>query len=153
KYGNVTQIEGPNGGGCQLLAYDGDVYRQLPSSSVVYTGGCTNHQGVGLQLKTLWSYDRGLDVVTSTTIPSGAQSTVSRDAFGRISQIYEADPENGVTSSDASLKADYTTMRGGPTQVIHVQARDSNTKYRNSWIYLDGLGAPILELHEAGPHA
>jgi RHS repeat-associated protein len=152
-WGNVKQAEGPqNGGGCQSFTYETS-YQQLATDTVIFTGGCENHEGKGLPLKNHYEYDSGFNVVTASVTPTGAHSKVCYDGFGRMTEVYEPDATTGSVSAQPSIKTEYLVKADGPTQLVHTRMIDSPNPYRNVWTYLNGLGTPILVLSEADTSA
>ena len=153
EYGNVTSARGPTkGGGCELVDYTKDDYRQWPTVSTVYTDGCDdNGLGRGLALQTVEAFDRGLGTITETVEANGGHTTRLYDAFARLSEIHAPDPDTGAAATAASIKLDYPLSQDGLTQLVHRQDITAAGKYSHSWTYLNGFGAAILALREADP--
>lgn len=145
QFGNRSLVQGP-AGACDRIDYDAP-YAQFPIHSSSYTGGCNISA-----LTTELTYDRGLSAVTSSVAPSSAQSSISYDNFGRISAVFEPDPNTGVASTTASIKVHYSVNSGEPTQfqLVNVEQFDGaypiSNSYHENWTYFDGTGTPILNL-------
>ena len=152
QFGNRSLVQGP-AGACDRIDYDA-AYAQLPIHSSSYTGGCN----IGA-LTTQLTYDRGLSAVTSSVASSTAQSSISYDNFGRISAVFEPDPNTGVASTTASIKVHYSVNLGEPTQLqlVNVEQFDGaypiSNPYHENWTYFDGAGTPFLNLSQADPNA
>src|SRR5215472_6184175 len=154
-YGNVLQAAGPDAA-CTNFAYD-DPYKQLLTLSVTFTHGCgrlcNQTPGSCGPLSTVLTYDRGFQRVVSETAPNGAQFSLAYDAFTRMTQAFEPDPNTGSPVGVPSFKVDYTVKPGGPTHLVHLQTLNSDHSYRQIWVYLDPLSRPLLTLAQADPSA
>ncbi|WP_394847084.1 hypothetical protein LZC95_06400 [Pendulispora brunnea] len=156
-FGNPKRVKNATGIRCADTAYDKD-YGELPIAKTVYTGGC----GVGA-LTTTTGYDRGLEVVTAITEPTGAVSTTTYDGWGRPTATYAPDPEIGVLPSTAapSVKMTYFDVQGGPYQRVQLERRvddglvssqePETPRYVSAWSYVDPYGRNVGAWKQADP--
>src|SRR5262249_32128199 len=88
EFDNIARVELPAGSSvaCQTIHYDYD-FAQLPVGHAAYrAAGCED------PISQTYSWDRGLEVRTRTTQPSGAVSTAIYDGFGRFIEAHDSDP-------------------------------------------------------------
>ena len=85
--GQPSIVTSNGGNTCTSLGYD-TAYSQLPTYTAHVVGAGCN----GNPLITGQTWDRGLEVVTSTSDQAGALTTISYDAFGRPTDVFEPDP-------------------------------------------------------------
>ncbi|WP_394821727.1 toxin TcdB middle/N-terminal domain-containing protein [Pendulispora albinea] len=152
-FGNPILTRGPNGR-CRRIKYD-EGFTQLPIQTTVYKNGCG-----GSGLTTTATFDRGLELPTTTTAPNGATTTVEYDDFGRPVRVFEPNPGLPLISSgEPSVKMTYFESwryPDKPNGFIRVERRDddgSGARYRSTWTYLDPFGQTIASVREADPGA
>ncbi len=145
-YGNVDQISRPNNNAgsaterCRQVVYD-PAFFQLPTSIEDFSGGC----GLGDVLTKILTYDRGFSEVTTENDPSGAESALSYDPFGRLLTVSEPDPALGTVSESFSATHVYH-------DVPYFALRETiTTPAGQLQIYGDGTGQALLTLRTADP--
>jgi RHS repeat-associated protein len=147
-FGNITQVLSDGGTQCTGISYD-TLFAQLPTTTTKFVDGC----GSSGALSTVVVYDRGFEAVTQTTDPSLAVTRQEFDIFGRLERTFLPDPVTpGMTDVDADTIVAYTTVAGGPFQIIQTQQRiddGSSPSYRSSWNILDALGRTAVALSDA----
>ena len=164
--GNIILVQNPDNR-CTHYVYD-SVFRQLPTQRIVATGqlaltrkGIDPYSRCGTDsLVTTVTYDRGFSQIVQTVDPNGATSTASYDAFGRITEAHDSDPNSPQPNALANFTADYFVHAGLPIRV-HMEQRLSDLfsrkgaagPYRERWDYFDGLGRHLATLSSADPDA
>lgn len=161
-FGNATSVTSP-AGQCSETTFD-DAFAQLVVDSSVgtgYVGPATGPAACGSYALTSFAeYDRGFGVATTLTGPGGEVSSVTYDGFGRVTAIYQPDPDTGwVRSAVPSLQFEYFLPAAGapPVSKVRVLEQDGATasapSFRESWSYVDGLGRTLVNLTQADPTA
>jgi RHS repeat-associated protein len=155
-FGNVTLLPGPDGR-CVGIAYDWQ-FNQIPVSQFAYAGGCpSGGQAIAVSgaLETdVVQFDREFGAPTLVQGPyvagSGVPGIPSQrylDSFGRLTQVYQADPAHPgqidqtkpttmITYGDRGLR-DRTTY-------VYDGVPGSGGNYEVSWSFFDGFGANIM---------
>ncbi|WP_394841149.1 hypothetical protein LZC95_29275 [Pendulispora brunnea] len=150
-FGNAVRVKNAKGTRCADTRFDGP-FAQLAVAHLAYKHGCG-----GDALTTSTSYDRGLEVPTSSTAPTGATSTVEYDGFGRPTRIYKANVTLGILpQSEPSSRFTYFDVPGGPYQRVQAEVRDDDgdsPRYHSAWTYTDAYGQIIATFSEADTSA
>ncbi|WP_394828326.1 RHS repeat-associated core domain-containing protein [Pendulispora albinea] len=150
-FGNPRRVKNATGMRCADTSYDAS-FGQLPVAQTAYRNGC----GSG-GLTTTTVYDRGLEVATMVTDPTGAMSTTVYDGWGRPKEIYKPSPTLGVLAESVpSARMTYVDVENGPYQRVHVETRDddgSAVRYRSAWSYVDPYGHTVATIKQADPAA
>lgn len=161
--GNLV-MEAGAGNRCRAIGYEAEIaaggYAQLPTREVTYTAGCPTELILNPPfLQTSATYDRGLSLVTSVMDMTFQTSFVHYDQFGRLIELRRPSPEEGVEPL-ASVLVEYGLPPLGsnrPYSIIHTQAQDgrsvAESKYLESYSYIDGMGRARVGLSEADPVA
>ncbi|WP_394834944.1 hypothetical protein LVJ94_51440 [Pendulispora rubella] len=153
QFGNVVIARGPSAR-CSTSTYD-DAFHQFPIAVTAYTNGCS-----GTALTTKAEFDRGLEVTTKTTSPSGEVTRTEYDAYGRPTKIFAPSPTVlGQTEIEPSAKMTYwdpwLTFPPQSAAIVRTETRDDNNlgaaHYRSTWGYVDPYGQPIASVRQADP--
>ncbi|WXA79897.1 hypothetical protein LVJ94_28545 [Pendulispora rubella] len=153
-FGNPVRVKNAKGTRCADTIFDAP-FAQLSVAHKAYKHGCG-----GDALTTSTMYDRGLEVSTSTTTPTGATSTVEYDGFGRPLRIYKANVTLGsLPQSVPSSRFTYVDAPSGPYQLVRAEVRDDDDdkggspRYRSAWTFTDAYGQIIATFSEADTSA
>ena len=139
--GNVVRATGPNAH-CTDYAYD-IPYKQLPTATTVYSGGC----GVGAVV-TSQTFTRQFAVPNMAMDAAGAMATVDYDDLGRPSQAKQPDPTTGMVQGAPSVSIQYSDAQNGSFHWVHVTGPGSER-----YVYLDALDNTAFVLDRADPSA
>ena len=146
-FGQPIRVVSDGGSQCMKIEYD-PLFRQLPISSIRFPAGCSGDAS----LITSQSFDRGFEAVTQTVGPDNAVTRTILDLFGRVSQVFEPDPESGGAENVARVTTEYLEPPGGPFRIVHtIQLLNSFGDIRNTWQLIDGLGRPAAYIADADP--
>jgi RHS repeat-associated protein len=113
----------------------------------------------GTTLTATATTDRGLALITALTDIHEATSRVVYDGFGRIVEIHRPDLTTGQPTALPSSVIDYELPPDAHAAYSRVHAEEQDGKdpsqasYRESWVYVDGLGRVIATAHQADPTA
>lgn len=136
--GQPVVIQSAAAGSCTNLGYD-SAYGQLLTSRVEMVGGC-----YGNPLFSSQTWNRERELVTTSTDEAGALTTRSYDAFGRLTDVFEPDPNPalpGMSSMSPAIHTDYFAD-GNYGWRVHQTTIDGG----GTWSYADGVGRPLVEL-------
>jgi YD repeat-containing protein len=138
--GNLATRTGPTGE-CRKVDYVAD-FKDQPIAEHIFLGaGCA-----GAELKTSMQYDRGLNALLRTQIPSTAEQAVTYDAFGRPSSTSRTSVtgilslETNITYSDPLASMHWAKV----TRPASDPANQSTT-----WSYSDNFGDPVITFTQA----
>lgn len=167
-FGNVLTAKGA-GQRASAVGYD-ETYQQLPIEETIYAGrqdlDDIDADNDGLNpLITTATYDRGLGIVTGAFDVNGQPTQIIYDNFGRLIEMYKAEPGDPITPSETPVVSPKPSVRiqyflpppfsGQSYSLVHTEAQDGvdldDESYQESWAYVDGLGRTIVTLTEAEP--
>jgi RHS repeat-associated protein len=145
-FDNIVRVEAP-AGICIAFSYDPD-YAQLSEIQTVYRDGCGTDT-----ISQRFSWDRGLERILGITNPTGMIATAAYDSYGRIAEARLPAPSSGPPATEPTVTIQYLDQAGGPIQRKRVERQLGPGKTYVSWVYSDGLGRELLNLHQADPAA
>lgn len=139
---------------CRDVSYESDSYAEFATGETIHTSGGCNGTAT---LATGAAYDRGWGAPTQVVDMQSQATSVSYDAFGRLSELHRPRPDQaGAASTTPSVRVSYTLPSpSNPVKysVIHTETQDGATdaeaSYLESYSYIDGMGRTVVSLAEA----